>query len=97
MLIRLIDLGKANWDLYNRRKPELEAIYAETRRLEKEKRRARDGGPSYYLVKAPDLGHAYVSSVLEAYQSRAISSLDVTDYLNVRYEQLPKLREALRR
>lgn len=97
VLIRLIDLGKANWDLYNKRKPELEEIYRETRRLEKEKRKEREGGPSYYLVKARDLGHAYVSSVLEAYQNRAISSLDVTDYLNVRYEQLPKLREALRR
>ncbi|WP_156751400.1 ImmA/IrrE family metallo-endopeptidase [Mycobacterium sp. 1245111.1] len=97
VLIRLIDLGKASWDLYSRRKPELENIYREMRRLEKEKRKERDGGPSYYLVKARDLGHAYVSSVLEAYQNRAISSLDVTDYLDVRYEQLPSLRDALRR
>ncbi|GAB4941268.1 XRE family transcriptional regulator [Mycobacterium avium subsp. hominissuis] len=97
VLIRLIDLGKANWDLYNKRKPELEEIYAERRREEKQKRKEREGGPSYYVVKARDLGHGYVSSVLEAYQSRAISSLDVTDYLNVRFEQLPKLQEALRR
>jgi Zn-dependent peptidase ImmA (M78 family) len=97
VLIRLIDVNKANWDLYAERKTEFETIYAERRRQEKEKRREREGGPSYYLVKARDLGHAYVSSVLDAYQSRAISSLDVTDYLNVRFEQLPKLRQALRR
>ncbi|WP_280185756.1 MULTISPECIES: XRE family transcriptional regulator [Nocardia] len=97
VLIRLIDLNKANWNLYTERRHELEQIYTEHRRQEKEKRKGRDGGPSYYLVKARDLGHAYVSSVLDAYNNRAISSLDVADYLNVRFEQLPKLQEALRR
>lgn len=97
VLIRLIGLGKASWDLYVQRKVELDKIYAEFRRREKEQRKDKKTGPSYYTVKARDLGHRYIGSVLEAYHSRFISSLDVTDYLSVRYEQLPKLQEALRK
>jgi Zn-dependent peptidase ImmA (M78 family)/DNA-binding XRE family transcriptional regulator len=97
VLIRLIDLGKADWDLYRQRKIELDQRYLEFRLDQKRQRREQEGGPSYYTVKARDLGHRYIGSVLEAYHGRFISSLDVADYLSVRYEQLPKLQEALRR
>ncbi len=97
LLLRLVGLGKASWDLYWRRKAELEREYEEARRKEKERQRESDGGPSYYVVKARDLGHGYVASVLDAYRSRAISSLDVADYLDVRYDQLPKLEKAVQR
>jgi hypothetical protein len=60
------------------------------------RREKKGGGPNYYVVKARDLGHGYVASVLEAFLSRAISSLDVADYLEVRFEQLPKLESVLR-
>lgn len=93
-LLRLVSLERATWDLYQRRKPELEAQYEEAKRLQRLRRQERGGGPSYYVVKARNLGHAYVVSVLEAFHSRAISSLDVADYLDVRYEQIPKLAEA---
>jgi Zn-dependent peptidase ImmA (M78 family)/transcriptional regulator with XRE-family HTH domain len=96
VLLRLIGLGKASWELYRTRKVELDERYAEARRVEKAKRKESDGGPSYYVVKARDLGHGYVGSVLDAYQSRQISSLDVVDFLSVRYDQLGKLQEALR-
>jgi hypothetical protein len=97
VLIRLIDLAKADWDLYRLRKIELDQRYLEFRLDQKRQRREQEGGPSYYTVKARDLGHRYIGSVLEAYHGRFISSLDVADYLSVRYEQLPKLQEALRR
>lgn len=97
LLLRLISLKKANWDLYWERKTELDKEYKEARLREKEKRRKAKGGPSFYVVKARDLGHAYVHSVLDAYHGSSISSLDVADYLAVRYEQLGKLQEALRR
>jgi Zn-dependent peptidase ImmA (M78 family)/DNA-binding XRE family transcriptional regulator len=96
VLLRLVTVGKATWDLYWRRKAELETQYEQLRRQEQERRRDSEGGPSYYVVKARDLGHAYVASVLDAYQTRAISSLDVADYLDVRYDQLPQLEAVLR-
>jgi Zn-dependent peptidase ImmA (M78 family)/DNA-binding XRE family transcriptional regulator len=94
LLLRLITLDKATWDLYWARKPELEAEYAEARRRERQRQQEGQGGPSYYVVKARDLGHGYVASVLDAFRSRAISSLDVADYLDVRYEQLSRLEQA---
>jgi Zn-dependent peptidase ImmA (M78 family) len=95
-LLRLISLGKARWDLYWELKPQLEAEYADARQRERDRQRESEGGPSYYVVKARDLGHRYVASVLDAFRSQAISSLDVADYLEVRYDQLPKLEAALR-
>lgn len=97
VMIRLIKLGKADWPLYVERKKELDTLYEQARQQQKKRQREAKGGPSYYVVKARDLGHGYINSVLDAYQSRSISSLDVTDFLSVRYEQLTKLQEALRR
>lgn len=44
---------------------------------------------------ARDLGQGYVTSVLDAFRSRAISSLDVSDYLDVRFDKLDKLEQAV--
>ncbi|MDP9331590.1 MAG: XRE family transcriptional regulator [Actinomycetota bacterium] len=98
VLLRLVTLGIVTWDLYWARKPELDAAYEEARRQEVERRRDKEtpGGPNYYVVKARDLGHGYVTTVLDAFRSRSISSLDVADYLEVRFEQLPKLESVLR-
>lgn len=97
LLLRLISMGKATWDLYWIRKPEFEREYEEARERQREQQRQTEGGPSYYTVKARDLGHGYVASVLDAFRSKAISALDVADYLDVRYDQLPKLEKAVRR
>ena len=96
ILLRLVDLEFASWEVYWDRKAELDVIYEQVRREKKAKAAESEGGPSYYVVKARDLGHGYISSVLEAYRAKAISSLDVSDYLDVKYEQLPKLAEVLR-
>lgn len=95
-LLRLISVGKASWNLYWTLKPRLEQEYADAREREHERQREAEGGPSYYVIKARDLGHRYVASVLDAFRSRAISSLDVADYLEVRYDQLPKLEAIVR-
>lgn len=93
-LLRLIALGRAEWRLYEIRKPELDHAYAEARQTQKAKQRERDGGPDHYTVKVGRLGRAYVRSVLEAFDADNISARDVTAFLNVRYDQLPKIREA---
>jgi Zn-dependent peptidase ImmA (M78 family)/DNA-binding XRE family transcriptional regulator len=95
VLLRLVGLGLATWGLYWQRKAELDKGYAEARELERERRRQTKGGPSYWVVHARDLAHGYVTSVLDAFYSRAISSLDVADYLDVRFDQLPKLETAV--
>lgn len=95
LLLRLIDLGNAGWDDYRRLKPQLDALYEDAQKREKARQKAQKSGPSFYVVKARDLGHNYVIGVLDAFQSRAISSYDVADYLDVKYNQLPKLCAAL--
>jgi Zn-dependent peptidase ImmA (M78 family)/transcriptional regulator with XRE-family HTH domain len=97
VLLRLVTLRMATWDLYWTRKAELDEAYEEARQRDAARRREkRETGPNYYVVKARDLGHGYVASVLDAFRSRAISSLDVADYLEVRFEQVPKLESVLR-
>jgi Zn-dependent peptidase ImmA (M78 family)/transcriptional regulator with XRE-family HTH domain len=96
VLLRLVSLGKATWDLYWEREPELARAYEEARQRERERQRESGGGPSYYVVKARDLGHGYIASVLDAFQARAISSMDLADYLEVRFDQVPKLAAAVR-
>ncbi len=96
LLLRLVSLRKASWDLYWNRKRELEMIYEGELEKYKQSQREAKGGPSYYTVKARDIGHAYAHAVLDAYRSHAISSLDVADYLQVKYNQIPQLENVLR-
>lgn len=96
LLLRLLSLNKASWDTYWTRKEELEEIYATLADEKKQRQAEASGGPSYYVVKARDIGHGYAHAVLEAYRSRAISSLDVSDYLQVKYNQIPRLEQVLR-
>lgn len=95
VLLHLVRHGRATWRLYRERKSELEALYAEADERERQRRRESPGGPSWYVVHARDLGHGYVTSVLDAFHSRAISSLDVSDYLDVRFDKLDKLEQVV--
>jgi len=94
VLLRLVSLSKASWDTYWARQGDLEEAYADARHRLRERQRESSGGPSYYVVKARDMGHGYITTVLDAFRSRAISSLDVADYLDVRYDQVPQLEQA---
>jgi len=42
-------------------------------------------------MKARDLGRSYVASVIDAFRDDAISSRDLAQYLDVRYDQVPQL------
>jgi Zn-dependent peptidase ImmA (M78 family)/DNA-binding XRE family transcriptional regulator len=97
ILLHLVRHGRATWPLYWERKDELMALYAEADDRERQRRRENPGGPSWYVVHARDLGHGYVASVLDAFHSRAISSLDVSDYLDVRFDKLDKLEQVVSR
>lgn len=95
-LLRLVSLNRATWETYRALKKELDEAYEQARAQQKQRQRETEGGPSYYVVKARDLGHGYASSVLDAFRSRVITSADVAHYLDVRFDQLPKLQAALR-
>jgi len=95
VLLHLVRHRRATWQLYWERKNELATLYAEADERERQRRRESPGGPSWYVVHARDLGHGYVTSVLDAFHSRAISSLDVSDYLDVRFDKLDKLEHAV--
>jgi Zn-dependent peptidase ImmA (M78 family)/transcriptional regulator with XRE-family HTH domain len=96
-LLRLISVRKATWDTYWIVKPRLDELYEQFRREQKTRQREGAGGPNYYTIKARDLGHGYVNTVLTAFDNRTISSLDVTDYLGVRFDQIDRLGRAVRR
>ena len=96
LLLRLVGLGKVSWDLYWDRKRELEAIYHKAHASRRQRQSESKGGPTYYTVKARDIGHGYAHAVLDAYRSRAISSLDVSDYLQIKYNHIPSLEKVLR-
>jgi len=97
VLLHLVRHRRATWRLYWERKKELHALCAEAAEAERRRRQETPGGPSWYVVHARDLGHAYVTSVLDAFHSRAISSLDVSDYLDVRFDKLDRLEQAVLR
>jgi Zn-dependent peptidase ImmA (M78 family)/DNA-binding XRE family transcriptional regulator len=90
MLLRLVGLGKASWDWYWHLKPQFEEVYAAARA----KQKASERGPTFYQVKARDLGPGYIRTVLDAFRGRTISSLDAADYLDVKFEQIPRLEQA---
>ncbi len=96
ILLRLVGLGRASWETYWIRKPELDQAYEEAREQQRQRLQKSQGGPSYYRVKARDLGHRYARSVFDAYQSNRISSLDVASYLGIRYSQLAQLEKVVR-
>jgi Zn-dependent peptidase ImmA (M78 family) len=91
MLLRLIALNKSTWERYWELKPTFDEGYAAARAAQRD----AEGGPSFYVVQARNLGPGYVRTVLDAFRGRVITSLDAADYLDVRYEQIPRLEQAL--
>lgn len=94
MLRRLVTLQRASLEFYLRKRKEYQKGYAQWR---EEKRLVRKGGgPSYYRLKLRDLGNRYVSDVLDAYQRRDINSSELSDFLDMKLNHVPKLAELLR-
>ena len=58
VLLRLVSLGISDWANYRRRKPEFDAAYQEARDEQRRRRQEQTtaSGPSYYVMKARDLG-----------------------------------------
>ncbi len=94
---RLYSLDLTTWGFLREKQAEYQAAYeafrAEQTRQRREEERA--GGPSYYRMKVRDLGRPFIESALDAYNRRAITGSDLTEFLEIKINQLPKLEEEL--
>ncbi len=94
---RLFTLGLADWDFLQRKRQQYAAVYEAAREEQRRRRReeARSGGPSYYRMKVRDLGRPFIESALDAYHRRAITGSDLSEYLEIKVGQVPKLEAEL--
>jgi Zn-dependent peptidase ImmA (M78 family)/transcriptional regulator with XRE-family HTH domain len=91
LLLRLVTLGKASMDFYWQRRPFFVARYKHLREVSEAKRKEADGGPSPYRMKVRNLGRRYITDVLDAYDRDLIDPSDVSDFLDIKVNNLPKL------
>lgn len=90
---RLYTLGLTNWEFLQAKQAEYRKAYEAYREEQKRKRREdeRSGGPSYYRMKVRDLGRGFIDSALDAYYRRRITGSDLSEYLEIKINQVPKL------
>jgi hypothetical protein len=86
-----VALDKASMDFYWQRRPFFVALYKHLRETREAKLKEADGGPSPYLMKIRNLGRRYITDVLDAYDRDLIEPSDVSDFLDIKVNNLPKL------
>lgn len=87
-LIRMIGLGLESWETYRMfdwRHAEHESTATEPEGEE------RTDLPLYYPLKVRDLGRLFIEEVRSAYDRHDIGSSELVDYLDVKWENIPKL------
>jgi len=89
-LLRMVELGRANWGDYWRLKPEFEQVYAAFKAEEKQRNATKDS-PIFYQVKTRDLGRRFIRQMVLAHQEDVLSSRDLAQLLEVSYDKVPKL------
>jgi Zn-dependent peptidase ImmA (M78 family)/transcriptional regulator with XRE-family HTH domain len=94
---RLYSVGLADWDFLQEKGAEYRAAFQAFREEQKRKRleEKRSGGPSHYRMKVRDLGRGFIESALDAYYRRAITGSDLSEYLEIKLNGLPKLEAEL--
>jgi Zn-dependent peptidase ImmA (M78 family) len=94
---RLFTLGLTDWDYLQRKRAEYAAAYEAARDEQRRRRReeAQSGGPTFYRMKVRDLGRPFIESALDAYHRRAITGSDLSEYLEIKVGQVPKLEAEL--
>jgi len=94
---RLYSVGLADWDFLQEKEADYRVAYKAFREEQKRKRQEeeRSGGPSYYRMKVRDLGRGFIESALDAYYRRAITGSDLSEYLEIKLNGLPKLEAEL--
>lgn len=93
MLRRLLILGRATDDFYERKREEYLAQY----RAVAAQTREREGFAPLFRVVVRDNGREYTRLVLEAFDRERITPADVSDYLGVRLKHLEDIAGAVER
>lgn len=91
VLLRLVELGYATWDFYFNKRP----IFLQAYDVAQDRNRDKKGGPTYYRMKVRNFGRRYISAVIDAYHSQDITGSDLSDYLDMKATQLPRLEAEL--
>jgi Zn-dependent peptidase ImmA (M78 family) len=89
---RLVSLRRATLDFYYQKLRQYAGQYERNRELEP---RPRTGGPDSAVLKLRDIGRLYASEVLRAYARRDIDAAELSEYLGVKVEQIPKITSLL--
>lgn len=93
---RLYTLGLTDWGFLQEKVGEYQAAYEARREDQRRKRQeGAGGGPTFYRMKVRDLGRGFIETALDAYHRRAITGSDLSEYLEVKLDQLPKLEAEL--
>lgn len=95
ILRRLVDLGRATQDEYEKYRIRAQKVYEEIRKRQRGK--MSKGGPPPYWMQLRDRGRPFVRSVFTAYGEGHLSLSDVTEFVGLRVKHLEKLqREAFK-
>lgn len=94
---RLYTLKLTTWDFLQEKQAEYAAAYEGYRERLRRKRKesGKKSGPPFYRMKVRDLSRGFVESSLEAYHRRAITGSDLTEYLEIKTNQIGKLETEL--
>lgn len=82
-------------DFYWETRPYFIQLYREIRLREETRLQASNGGPNSYLIKIRNLGRRFITDVLDAYERDLIDPIDVSDYLDIKVNHIPKLVERM--
>ena len=93
-LLRMVEVGRATWDDYWRLKPAFDDAFRSFKAVEKAATAGTDS-PIFYQLKARDLGHRFIRQILHAHREEAISTRDVVQLLEVSYDKVAKLANAV--
>jgi Zn-dependent peptidase ImmA (M78 family)/transcriptional regulator with XRE-family HTH domain len=96
VLRRLVTLKRATMEFYLRKREEYLGAYAESREIERERRRESKGGPPPYRMTVRDRGKPYVRMVLDAYQRDVITPSTLANLLGLKLKYLRELEQEVR-
>jgi Zn-dependent peptidase ImmA (M78 family)/transcriptional regulator with XRE-family HTH domain len=83
VLLRLLGSGRITRDAYLQRRRVLQALAPAKQK--------KKGGPAFHVKVVANLGKPYVRTVLDALHTDRITLSDVSDYLGIKVNHLPKI------
>lgn len=91
VLRRLWTHKLTSWDFMQTKVRQFRKGYEEDQR----RREERKGGPTFYRMRIRDYGRAYLRLALDAYHRDEINASQLSSYVEVKLNKLPKLEEEL--